>query len=142
MYQTTTAVFRKELSSHLTSLYQPREADQIAALIIEHLFDIPTTVQLLTNEISVTKQNEQQAQQIIRQLLQQQPIQYVLGYTEFYGRRYKTDPRALIPRPETEELIHFILADGIREKSRILDIGTGTGCIAITLAHETKSTVH
>ena len=142
MHATAATIFRKELKSQLTSHYQPREADQIAALIVEHLFESPTTSQLLANEIHVSKQIERQAQQIISRLLQHEPIQYVLGYTEFYGRRYKTDPRALIPRPETEELVHFILAEGIRDKSRILDIGTGTGCIAITLALETKSNVY
>ena len=119
----------------------PPEADQIAALIIEHLFKIPTTSQLLDNEIDISRKIKNHYQRMVNRLLQHEPIQYVLGYTEFYGRRFRTDSRALIPRPETEELVDYILSHQIPKDSRVLDIGSGTGCISITLALQTGCTV-
>jgi len=74
----------------------------------------------------------------IHRLSQHEPIQYIIGETEFFGLKFKVDENVLIPRPETEELVQWIL-DDIREsknpsKLKILDIGTGSGCIAISLA--------
>ncbi len=136
MKDITTNILRKEFSGNLCPVYEPREADHIASLIIEHLFGINGTSQLLHKEISITRQQKLTAKSILDQLLRHEPIQYVLGFTEFYGRQFKTDARALIPRPETEELVDYILAQGVSPKSRIMDIGTGTGCIGITLALE------
>ena len=73
---------------------------------------------------------------IIDQLQLQKPIQYILGETEFYGLRFKVNSSVLIPRPETEELVDWILKNNSNKSKqlRILDIGTGSGCIPITLA--------
>ncbi|TPN82098.1 peptide chain release factor N(5)-glutamine methyltransferase [Aquimarina algicola] len=69
-------------------------------------------------------------------LLAQEPIQYIVDETEFYGSLFYVDSNVLIPRPETEELVDWIIKDhlGVKEKLRVLDIGTGSGCIAISLA--------
>lgn len=61
------------------------------------------------------------------------PLQHVVGFTEFYGYRFKCNPNALIPRPETEELVDWVLQESGNHKSTILDIGTGTGCIPISI---------
>ena len=74
-----------------------------------------------------------------RRLAAGEPLQYVLGATDFFGRRFITDPRALIPRPETELLVETALGLPMlwtRETPRVADVGTGTGCVAITLAWE------
>lgn len=82
---------------------------------------------------------------IIERLNNNEPIQYILGETEFYGRRFLVNNSVLIPRPETEELVNFIVKQTLRTHNRtadrsglrtLLDIGTGSGCIAISLAKE------
>ena len=134
--QTSTNELRREIKVKLTPPFDPSEADQFAALIIEHFFEVQSITQLLGQEINISSKIEGQIRRFCERLLKNEPIQYVLGYTEFYGRQFKTDARALIPRPETEELVDYILAQGVSAKSRIMDIGTGTGCIGITLALE------
>lgn len=82
-------------------------------------------------------------QDAIERLQSYEPIQYILGETYFYGLRFKVDQSVLIPRPETEELVDWIINDQNNYSIRILDIGTGSGCIPITLAtHLPKATVH
>lgn len=71
---------------------------------------------------------------IVRRLKSGEPIQYVLGKTEFYGMPFVVTPDVLIPRPETEELVEWILSGDRQEGRSVLDIGTGSGCIAVTLA--------
>ncbi len=76
-------------------------------------------------------------EQMAERLAGGEPIQYVLGHTDFMGFRILTDPRALIPRPETEELVEKVMREsdlGERERPIVADVGTGTGCIAIALA--------
>src|SRR5450432_2795111 len=70
---------------------------------------------------------------IIERLKTYQPIQYILGETEFYGLKILVNPNVLIPRPETEELVDWIIKDHQHQSITILDIGTGSGCIAIAL---------
>lgn len=75
-------------------------------------------------------------------LARHEPLQYVLGYTFFYGRRFNTDQRALIPRPETEELVNYALSNASiwsKTAPQVIDVGTGSGCIAVTIAIEQPS---
>ena len=74
--------------------------------------------------------------QSVTRLLQNEPIQYVTGFADFYGRRFRIQTGALIPRPETEELCKLIILENDLNKPRIMDVGAGSGCIAITLALE------
>jgi release factor glutamine methyltransferase len=73
------------------------------------------------------------------QLLEKKPIQYILGEAPFYGREFKVNASVLIPRNETEELVHLIIKENKKLNLRILDIGTGSGCIPISLALEIPS---
>ena len=84
------------------------------------------------NDLSDNK--KQNIISIVKRLQNNEPIQYILGNTEFYGLTLKVTPSVLIPRPETEELVEWILLETTQPNPNILDIGTGSGCIAITLA--------
>lgn len=82
----------------------------------------------------------EQIDSIIDRLLKNEPLQYILGEAVFYGRSYKVNPGVLIPRPETAELVEWVVNTYRGEEARILDIGTGSGCIAISIAKELPAT--
>ncbi|MGT2716420.1 peptide chain release factor N(5)-glutamine methyltransferase [Streptococcus respiraculi] len=89
-------------------------------------------VLLLTKE--VTKDDKELLELIFQQLSQHVPAQYIIGKTNFHGLEFSVDPRVLIPRPETEELVDLILTENNATNLAVLDIGTGSGAIAISLA--------
>lgn len=87
----------------------------------------------LRNE--VTAEDEDLLAEIFRKLSQHIPAQYIIGQADFHGLSFKVDERVLIPRPETEELVDLILEENPKEQLSVLDIGTGSGAIAIALKH-------
>lgn len=121
----------KQLSLDLQSLYDARQAENIARIVFEERWNWRGGAMLPWSE-------ERQAEllRIRRRLLAGEPWQYVLGIADFYGLKLRIDPRALIPRPETEELVYAVLSEckGAASGLRLLDVGTGSGCIALTLA--------
>lgn len=96
-------------------------------------------------DTQLTSLQEDQFKQYIERRAKGEPLAYILGYTEFYGRKFAVTPDVLIPRPETEELVRQSL-EYIKPRAKqtftVADIGTGSGCIAITLALELPKTVH
>lgn len=122
------AVFQ-EIKSQLT-LDDPDEVHAIALALMKKSFGLTLTDILSEKEIETKNFKE-----IIERLNQQEPLQYILGEAEFYGRKFLVNPSVLIPRPETELLVREVLNTKLNA-SRILDIGTGSGCIAITLSLE------
>ncbi|WP_061417569.1 peptide chain release factor N(5)-glutamine methyltransferase, partial [Streptococcus oralis] len=82
----------------------------------------------------VTEAEKQFVEEIFQQLASHKPAQYIIGQADFFGMQLKVDERVLIPRPETEELVELILAENPEENLKILDIGTGSGAIALGLA--------
>ena len=88
----------------------------------------------LGKDTQLSANNQKELKGIVDRLLEQEPIQYVLGQANFYGRTFMVNEHVLIPRPETEELCQWINSQDASPRVRLLDIGTGSGCIAITLA--------
>ena len=82
----------------------------------------------------VTKEEENFVEEIYQQLVAHKPAQYIIGHADFFGMQLKVDERVLIPRPETEELVELILAENPETNFSVLDIGTGSGAIALALA--------
>ncbi len=99
--------------------------------------DLTAFVMLLRAE--VTDEDHSLLQEIFQQLKSHMPAQYILGYEDFHGLRLAVDERVLIPRPETEELVDLILAENSGANLSVLDIGTGSGAIAISLKHSQPS---
>lgn len=92
---------------------------------------------VMDKPISLQPEQEKLLYEAIERLLQREPLQYVLGETNFYGYTFRVNPAVLIPRPETEELVHLVLQRHKKEQPlKILDVCTGSGCIALTLAKE------
>lgn len=120
------------------SLYSKQEADALVNWILEHHLGMRRVDMMHFLE---EKDLPEALMQDFERLKTGEPIQYILGHGPFYGREFKVSQATLIPRNETEELIHMIIKENQTEGLRILDIGTGTGCIPITLALEMKSPV-
>ena len=132
------AITYQELWRRLAPVYGEREAKAIAQLVFEQRYGLTLPDLYMGRDEA---QPQQELAGIARRLEQQEPVQYVIGEAVFCGRRLKVDRRVLIPRPETEELCRWIAGEtaaGQRQDGRlsILDIGTGSGCIAVTLAAE------
>lgn len=132
---------RKIYQAELSSIYPAEEIDSFFYLAIEHYLNLERFILALQPEIILTKEEEEPLFHCLARLRQNEPIQYVLGEAFFHGLRIKVDRSVLIPRPETEELIHWILQDYQNDEveRKILDIGTGSGCIAIALASELQN---
>jgi release factor glutamine methyltransferase len=123
------ASIRKELAG----IYPKGEIESLIFLIFEKLKGYSRTQFLLANEEKLNENDLSEIGKIVARLKNHEPIQYILGVTEFYGLPFRSVPGVLIPRPETEELVQWIIQENNYSKPTILDIGTGTGCIAISL---------
>jgi len=124
-------LFRKELKE----FYDMEEVDNFIFFAFEHILGFSRSDLLLKKEETMSESSLLKFFSVIRKLKENQPIQYILGETEFYGLKFNVNQYVLIPRQETEELVDMILKDYQQNptKLRILDVGTGSGCIAISL---------
>jgi release factor glutamine methyltransferase len=124
----------QQLLQKLETLYEKREASNIANWVIEHITGLKRMDRLLQKDKLLSVEQTEKLATKTDQLLNSEPVQYVLGEAWFAGNKFYVDPAVLIPRPETEELLEWIKADhAINPYHQILDIGTGSGCIPITL---------
>ena len=153
----------KALFRYLVSRIHSDDVEEINAMayiVLEHLFSISRTDVLADKSVAMSPAAEEKMETILNRLNTGEPLQYVLGEAEFYGRTFKVRPGVLIPRPETEELVRLVVGElgarsqkpgagsqepGARSQEpgvssqksnafvRVLDIGTGTGCIPVTL---------
>ena len=124
-------LFQKELKE----LYPLGEIETFSFLSICDLFSISRDEIRVRRRQPLNSKESERIHSIITELKNEKPIQYILGRTDFYGCKIRVNEHVLIPRPETEELVDLILQDKKRgaDALNILDIGTGSGCIAITL---------
>jgi release factor glutamine methyltransferase len=123
----------QQLRDALTPLYDPREAVAIANLVVEHLTGKKKTDRLLHPATLLTAEQQALWQSYSGQLVQYRPVQYVLGEAWFAGMKFYVNEHVLIPRPETEELVAWVTDHAGSSAGQILDIGTGSGCIPITI---------
>ena len=153
----------RELITALTPLHGAGEARAIVRLVMEERFGLCQTDLLLGKDTELSRTDRAEFEKIAQRLLAGEPVQYVLGYATFCGRRFRVTPDVLIPRPETEELVHWAIEQapvlptspsqhsplgglgashsplgglGASQPSplRVLDLCTGSGCIAVSLA--------
>ena len=122
----------------LAKLYSNQEIGAITLLTVNEITNLSKAIIKAFSEKELLPEQTQQIQNILTQLQTGKPIQYILGYTDFYGLKFLVNPSVLIPRPETEELVEWAISLVSSWKLEagsfnILDIGTGSGCIAISL---------
>ena len=124
----------------LETIYDQDECDNLFYLTCYHLKQWGRSRVLFEKDNVLSAEDEKAFAEILKPLLTQKPIQYIFGETEFYQLKFKVDEDVLIPRPETEELVDWIVQDFMGKRNiKFLDIGTGSGCIAIALA---KNMIH
>jgi release factor glutamine methyltransferase len=127
-----------EYSEALLRLYSKNEAETLTTWLFEEILGKKRTDILRDEPI---EQLPEALETAMGQLLSGTPVQYILGFAPFYGREFFVSPAVLIPRNETEELVHLIIKENQKIGVRLLDIGTGSGCIPITLALEMNETI-
>ncbi len=122
------------IQEELSSVFHRNELSAITRLLLSEITGFDYTG-LLVNKYTIFSEKQNDLLNIyIRELKMKRPIQYVLGYSEFCGLKFRVDERVLIPRPETEELVEWIVSES-KPHSLILDIGTGSGCIPVSLKY-------
>lgn len=118
----------------LKDIYSPGEAQALLRLVMERVCGLLPHQLLLGKDKDLSDTEKSSIKEIVEGLRKRKPIQYLLGMADFYGMEFKVTPAVLIPRPETAELVGRIIQDYEGLSPSILDIGTGSGCIAIALA--------
>jgi len=135
----------KELKStfitQLSEVYPSQEVESIFTVLSEYFLNYTRLETVLKADESLSKEIIKHFENAISRLKRQEPVQYICGKTEFYSLPFKVDKHTLIPRPETEGLVQWIIDDENKKQTKsktLLDIGTGSGCIAISLAKNLK----
>ncbi len=128
------------ISDSLRPYYPETEISAFSRLIINYVTGLSYSVFLADRSKNLTEEQQRKIEGIVGRLKTYEPIQYILEETEFYGLSFYVNRNVLIPRPETEELVELIINDNQNKEASILDIGTGSGCIAIALAKYLKNT--
>jgi release factor glutamine methyltransferase len=125
---------RPYLEKELKGLYPEQEISAFSGIIIKTLFKLSKLHIHTYPETIVTRKQNREILRICRELKTGKPIQYIIGETDFYNCIIRVNPETLIPRPETEEIVDLIIKENKGSEGTIIDVGTGTGCIAISLA--------
>ncbi len=126
----------RQIVDALPSEYDAREARAVALLVLEEAFGIGRTELYAGTARALTAAEHVRLDALVARLAAGEPVQYVLGTCRFCGLRLRVTPDVLIPRPETEEIVDRVLRAEAGRPLRVLDAGTGSGCIAVALARE------
>ncbi len=137
----TIGKFRNHFINLLEDLYPIEELKSFFYLLAEKYLNLSRINIALQLNNELTHEDQSSFYQAVDRLSNHEPIQYILGETEFFGVPLIVNKQVLIPRPETEELVSWIIEDVDKKKATILDIGTGSGCIAISLAKKLNNAV-
>lgn len=130
---------RKYYCDQLYSIYDKEEANAMILILFEHYFKIDKVRMALEPNLRLSESEMLTFHFAVKDLLKNKPLQYIIGETEFCDLKFKVNENVLIPRPETSELVHLIAKSQkpkVNSQQSILDIGTGSGCIAISLAKQ------
>ena len=137
----TTGKFRNHFINSLEGLYPIEELKSFFYLLAGKYLNLSRINIALQLNNELTHEEQSSFYQAADRLRNHEPIQYILGETEFFGMPITVNKQVLIPRPETEELVSWIIEDVDKNEATILDIGTGSGCIAISLAKKLNNAV-
>lgn len=129
----TVGEIRKKFLETLSTIYPQSEALAITRFMLEDVLQLSSLYQSLSAHLILTAAQKETLENYLVRLVNHEPFQHILGYELFHGLKLEVNPDVLIPRPETEELVEWIL-DADTGAKTVLDIGTGCGCVAIALA--------
>lgn len=121
------------IRNSLINYYSQHEIESFISIIFENIYNYSKHDIILNEKKIIPESDVNRIQEIIKRLKNFEPLQYILGETEFYGLRFEINRNVLIPRQETEELVDLILKKHKNNSLKVFDIGTGSGCIPITL---------
>lgn len=128
----------EQLKSGLAGVAEPAEVQAMIRVVCEDVFNYDPVDMALRQDSELPDFAPQRVEDIIARLRRHEPLQYIVGSARFHGHRFKVTPAVLIPRPETEQLVDLIIDENPGSDLRVLDMGTGSGCIAISLARALK----
>src|SRR5690554_6099048 len=131
--------YQTYFNQQLQPLYDDDERKALFTMVIDEVLNYSRADMVLKKENKIPSAYQSRLEKIVSQLQQEIPIQYIFEKAYFYGYEFKVSPATLIPRPETEELVEWVLIEMKKQpqkKWRVLDIGTGSGCIPITIKKE------
>ncbi len=128
--------FQQKVTSELASIYDNDEAEQITWMLLEEASGFSRSKLRTLDREEISETFTFRVYKYLHSLMQHQPVQYAFGYAWFYKQKFFVDATVLIPRKETEELVYRVVKEYRGRKASILDIGTGSGCIAVSLQLE------
>lgn len=129
----TRTLYQQVYQALWPAIQEERECEAITQQLLSHYFQLDPVDKVLDTPIQLTTEQAPLLATAIEHLSNHEPVQYILGEAPFFGRNFQVNPAVLIPRPETEAMVQDIINDEPPVGARLLDLGTGSGCIAITL---------